>query len=46
MSTTTSSGAAATTGVRPFRVDIPKEALVDLRNRLAATRRPDSGDGR
>jgi pimeloyl-ACP methyl ester carboxylesterase len=27
--------------IRPFRVDIPKEALVDLRNRVAATRLPD-----
>src|ERR1700761_9145032 len=27
--------------IRPFRVDIPEEALVDLRNRLAATRLPD-----
>jgi pimeloyl-ACP methyl ester carboxylesterase len=27
--------------IRPFRVDIPEEALVDLRNRLAATRLPE-----
>ena len=27
--------------IRPFRVDIPAEALVDLRNRLAATRLPE-----
>jgi pimeloyl-ACP methyl ester carboxylesterase len=27
--------------VRPFRVDIPKEALVDLRRRIAATRWPE-----
>jgi pimeloyl-ACP methyl ester carboxylesterase len=27
--------------IRPFRVDIPEEALVDLRNRLVATRLPD-----
>jgi pimeloyl-ACP methyl ester carboxylesterase len=35
--------AAATedTSIRPFRVDIPEEALVDLRNRLAATRLPE-----
>ena len=26
--------------IRPFRVDIPEEALADLRNRLAATRLP------
>jgi pimeloyl-ACP methyl ester carboxylesterase len=36
-------GAAASedTSIRPFRVDIPEEALVDLRNRLAATRLPE-----
>ena len=27
--------------IRPFRVEIPEEALVDLRNRLAATRLPE-----
>jgi pimeloyl-ACP methyl ester carboxylesterase len=27
--------------IRPFRVDIPEEALIDLRNRLVATRLPD-----
>ncbi|MCS3763113.1 epoxide hydrolase family protein [Bradyrhizobium centrosematis] len=27
--------------IRPFRVDIPEEALVDLRRRIAATRRPE-----
>ena len=27
--------------IRPFRVNIPKEALVDLRRRIAATRWPD-----
>src|SRR5919106_1263355 len=27
--------------VRPFRINVPKEALVDLRRRLAATRWPD-----
>jgi pimeloyl-ACP methyl ester carboxylesterase len=27
--------------IRPFHVDIPEEALVDLRNRLAATRLPE-----
>jgi pimeloyl-ACP methyl ester carboxylesterase len=35
---------AATSGrdaIRPFRVDIPEAALVDLRNRLAATRLPE-----
>jgi Epoxide hydrolase N terminus len=29
------------TSIRPFRVDIPEEALVDLRRRLAATRLPE-----
>ena len=29
------------TAVRPFRVDMPEEALADLRRRLAATRWPD-----
>jgi pimeloyl-ACP methyl ester carboxylesterase len=27
--------------IRPFRIDVPEEALVDLRRRLAATRWPD-----
>jgi pimeloyl-ACP methyl ester carboxylesterase len=31
----------ATAAIRPFRVDIPEEALVDLRQRIAATRWPD-----
>jgi hypothetical protein len=30
-----------TRGIRPFRVDVPDETLVDLRGRLAATRWPD-----
>jgi pimeloyl-ACP methyl ester carboxylesterase len=29
------------TAIRPFRVDIPEEAIVDLRRRVAATRLPD-----
>jgi pimeloyl-ACP methyl ester carboxylesterase len=33
--------AADDTTIRPFRVDVPEEALVDLRRRLAATRWPD-----
>jgi pimeloyl-ACP methyl ester carboxylesterase len=33
--------AAENNAIRPFRVDIPEEALVDLRNRLAATRLPE-----
>ncbi len=32
---------AADHAIRPFRVDIPEAALVDLRNRLAATRLPE-----
>ena len=30
-----------TDAIRPFRVDVPDELLVDLRRRLAATRWPD-----
>ena len=37
------SGAAA---IRPFHVDIPDEALEDLRRRIAATRLPGQGAGR
>jgi pimeloyl-ACP methyl ester carboxylesterase len=33
--------AAAADAIRPFRVDIPDEQLVDLRRRIAATRWPD-----
>src|SRR3954471_12574596 len=33
--------AAAEDGIRPFRVSVPEEQLVDLRRRLAATRWPD-----
>jgi hypothetical protein len=40
MSVTTERSAGATT-IRPFDVDIPQEALDDLRRRLAATRWPD-----
>jgi pimeloyl-ACP methyl ester carboxylesterase len=32
----------ATTEVRPFRVDIPEEDIIDLRQRTAGTRWPDS----
>src|SRR5580700_1567035 len=37
------SAASATTAdaIRPFRIDVPEEDLVDLRRRLAATRWPD-----
>jgi pimeloyl-ACP methyl ester carboxylesterase len=34
-------GAAGEAVIRPFRVDFPDEALVDLRRRIAATRWPD-----
>ena len=34
-------GAVHDNGVRPFRVDVPEEALVDLRRRVVATRWPD-----
>jgi hypothetical protein len=30
--------AADTAGIRPFRINVPEEALIDLRRRLAATR--------
>jgi hypothetical protein len=33
--------AAEEPAVRPFRVDVPDEALFDLRRRIAATRWPD-----
>ena len=35
--------AAAPAGdaIRPFRIDVPEEVLIDLRRRLAATRWPD-----
>ena len=32
---------AEDTAIRPFHINIPDEALVDLRRRLAATRWPD-----
>src|SRR5262245_17092049 len=33
--------AAASSAIRPFRVEVPEEALVDLRQRVAAMRWPD-----
>jgi pimeloyl-ACP methyl ester carboxylesterase len=36
-----SSAAAPSDAIRPFRVNIPEEQLVDLRRRIAATRWPD-----
>jgi pimeloyl-ACP methyl ester carboxylesterase len=35
------SAAATADGIRPFRIDVPEQDLVDLRRRLAATRWPD-----
>jgi hypothetical protein len=35
------SAEAGTDAIRPFRVDVPEEQLVDLRRRIAATRWPD-----
>jgi hypothetical protein len=35
----------ARTEVRPFRIDVPEEELVDLRRRIAATRWPDKRSG-
>src|SRR6267143_177776 len=32
---------AATAAIRPFHVNVPEKALVDLRQRIAATRWPD-----
>ncbi len=40
MSVTTEKPASAT-AIRPFRADVPEEAVVDLRRRLAAIRWPD-----
>src|SRR5712671_1157793 len=35
------SSALGDTGIRPFQVHVPEAALVDLRRRIAETRRPD-----
>src|SRR3984893_1704388 len=32
---------AEDTAIRPFRIDVPEEALVDLRRRIVATRWPE-----
>ena len=34
-------GATEDNAIRPFRIDVPEEALVDLRRRIAATRWPE-----
>ena len=36
-----SSAAADDKSIRPFQINVPEEALVDLRRRIAATRWPD-----
>src|SRR5208283_5830052 len=36
-----SASAAAADAIRPFRINVPEQDLVDLRHRLAATRWPD-----
>jgi pimeloyl-ACP methyl ester carboxylesterase len=41
MSPTMSPRPASTTGVRPFRVEAPDEAITDLRRRISGTRWPD-----
>src|SRR5215217_1425450 len=38
--TTTLTTSERDTAIRPFRIDVPEETLVDLRQRLAATRWP------
>src|SRR5215212_6075696 len=38
---TTPDGRSTETTIRPFRIDVPEEDLVDLRQRIAATRWPD-----
>ena len=35
------SDAAEENTIRPFQIDVPEEELVDLRQRIAATRWPD-----
>ncbi len=37
-----SAAAAANDAIRPFRIDVPEDALVDLRRRLATTRWPEN----
>jgi pimeloyl-ACP methyl ester carboxylesterase len=41
LSATTSTGQATAAPVRPFQIDFPREAIEDLRRRIAATRWPD-----
>src|SRR5580704_16002407 len=39
-STLSTSSTAADVAVRPFRIDVPEDALADLRRRITATRLP------
>jgi Epoxide hydrolase N terminus len=39
-STLSTHGSTTDVAVRPFRVDVPEDALADLRRRIAATRLP------
>jgi hypothetical protein len=41
METQTHATISAQFAIRPFRVDMPEEALADLRRRIVATRWPD-----
>src|SRR5436853_7202976 len=41
METSTIEAAPASSAIRPFRIEIPEEALTDLRRRIAATRWPE-----
>jgi pimeloyl-ACP methyl ester carboxylesterase len=41
VSTLDTDSTATDLAIRPFRIDVPEEALVDLRRRIAATRWPD-----
>ena len=41
METQTHATTSTRYAIRPFRIDIPEEAIADLRRRIAATRWPD-----
>ena len=41
MDTQTHATTSTQFAIRPFRVDIPEEAIADLRQRIVATRWPD-----
>ncbi len=42
---TQASAAGDADAIRPFRIEFSEEALVDLRNRINATKWPERGDG-